>query len=387
LTFIKTSLIILTESILKYKSFIREAQQMSVYFSEKFKKLRKDKDLTQEEIADIFHVSPQAVSRWETGATYPDIELLPHIAIFFKITLDELLGTEEILGEAKAKEYIRDIRNLLNSGKLYDAIDLARKAVKEYPLNNGLKGHLMQALCKVCSEETPGYEENIKKYKDEIIKLGENGINKIDLVRLYAKWGMKEEARKILETMPGEIWDSKEVWYGCIYEGEEWRKHQQVTMIRIMVMLQHFIGEYKNKAGLEPLQKIECIKIQKQLGEIMAPITSDVASSFHDDVEAADHVGDAFGNISLAGLYCEAGDIENALDHVEKGTQYSMYHIDVMDKTNSDGSNYMAWSTPRNLPWILWEDELSKPQFDIIRNHERFIKCFELLKANSRELK
>ena len=358
---------------------------MSVYFSEKFKKLRKDKDLTQEQIADIFHVSPQSVSRWETGANYPDIEILPHIAIFFKVTLDELLGTEEILGEEKANEYIRDIRNLLNSGRLDDAIELARKSTKEYPLNYGLQGHLVQALLAADNE----------KFKDEIIEICERLIkyepyhagHKLQLVEHYVRWGMKEEAKKVLKIMPSEIWYASEVWEGLLLEGEAWRKNQQVLMIRTMVMLNHFIGEYKNKADLTPLQKIECIKIQNQLGNIMTPITSDVASSFHDDVEVVDHIGDAFGNINLAGLYCEAGDIENALDHLEKGTQYSMYHIEMMDNTNEDGSNYMAWKTPRNLPWILWEDNLSKPQFDIIRNEERFIKCFELLKANSKELK
>ena len=108
---------------------------------------------------------------------------------------------------------------------------------------------------------------------------------------------------------------------------------------------------------------------------------------FDEEDETEDSVGSAFGNIGTAKLYCEAGDIENALEHLEKATQDSMHHIDVMDKTCEDGSNYYSWSTPRNLPWVLWEDHLTKPQFDIIRNHERFIKCFELLKANSRELK
>jgi len=350
---------------------------MSVYFSEKFKQLRKTHDLTQEQIADIFHVSPQSVSRWETGANYPDVELLPHLAIYFKVTLDELLGTEEILGEQKAAEYIRDIRNLLNSGKIYDAIDTARKAVKEYPLNHDLQGHLVQALCAACSEETPGYKENTEKYKNEIITLGEKAGNKIQLIQLYVKWGMKEEARKILDTMPGEIWDAKEVWYGCILEGEEWKKNQEVTMMRIMVLLSHFIGEYSPKSGWSPLQKIECQKSVKKICSLIG----------YDDDEAEDSVGSALGNIGTAGLYCEAGDIENALDYVEKATHDSMYHIDQMDKTGADGSNYYAWSTPRNLPWILWEDHLMKPQFDIIRNDERFIKCFELLKSNSKELK
>jgi len=135
---------------------------MSIYFSEKFKQLRKNHELTQEEIADIFHVSPKCVSRWETGATYPDMELLPHLAIFFKVSLDELLGTEEIRSEEKAKEYMKDIRSLLNSGKVYDAIDTARKAVKEYPLNDDLQLYLYEALCTACSDELPEAKENIR---------------------------------------------------------------------------------------------------------------------------------------------------------------------------------------------------------------------------------
>jgi len=61
-------------------------------FSEIFKILRKEKHLTQEQIAEILGVSPQAVSRWETSATFPDVSLLPQIAGYFDTTVDELLG-------------------------------------------------------------------------------------------------------------------------------------------------------------------------------------------------------------------------------------------------------------------------------------------------------
>jgi transcriptional regulator with XRE-family HTH domain len=358
----------------------REVQKMSVYFSEKFKQLRKDNDLTQEQIADIFHVSSKCVSRWETGMNYPDVELLPHIAIFFKITLDELLGTEVILGEEKAKEYTRDIRNLLNSGRLHDAIELARKAVKEYPFNTGLHYHLVQALSKACTDEEP------EKYKDEIIAVSERIINLTDyksslghryqLIEQYAKWGMKEEAKKLLETLPSEIWHTKEPWYGLVLEGKEWLKNQKLRIIRTVMLLDYFMSAYISNAGLDTLQKIEYRKTMLEI-ENMASLISD------NDI---DRVHRAFVNIGIAKSYCEINEIENALDYVEKATQDSMYHVEHMHKTNEDGSNYMAWSTPRNLPWVLWEDDMSEPQFDIIRNDERFIKCLELLKANSREL-
>lgn len=348
---------------------------MSLHFSEKFKSLRKQCDLTQDQIADIFHVSPQSISRWETGANYPDIEILPHLAIFFKVTVDELLGTQEILGEGKAEEYIKDIRNLLNSGKIYDAIELARKAEKEYPLNSSFQYHLIQALSADGSE----------KHKDEIIAIGERIINvnpnnwdiKHQLVEQYAAWGMKEEARKILITLPAEIWHSQEPWWGLILE-EEWLENQRHRIIRAKYYLEYLIRNYTNSENLAPLQRLEGKKAKMQIEMLIDTISGQEKES----IECA------FEYIDIAELYCEVGEAENALDCVKKATQDSMNHIEQMDKTNdTDGGNYMAWATPRNLPWVLWEDHLLKPQFDIIRNEERFIKCFELLKSNSRELK
>ena len=61
-------------------------------FSEIFKLLRKDKHLTQEQIAEILGVSPQSISRWENSATFPDVTLLPQIAGYFDTSVDELLG-------------------------------------------------------------------------------------------------------------------------------------------------------------------------------------------------------------------------------------------------------------------------------------------------------
>ncbi len=63
-------------------------------FGSKIAYYRKAKNLTQEELASQFDISNQAVSKWETGQSYPDVELLPKIADFFEISLDELFGRE-----------------------------------------------------------------------------------------------------------------------------------------------------------------------------------------------------------------------------------------------------------------------------------------------------
>ena len=66
-------------------------------FNEKLQNLRKQRGLTQEELAEKLYVSRTAISKWESGRGYPNIESLKAIAKFFEVTVDELLSTDEIL--------------------------------------------------------------------------------------------------------------------------------------------------------------------------------------------------------------------------------------------------------------------------------------------------
>ena len=84
-------------------------------FNQKLQELRKQKGLTQEELAAALFVSRTAVSKWESGRGYPNIESLKGIAKFFGVTVDELLSGEEILAIAEKdhKEKERTIRDLV----------------------------------------------------------------------------------------------------------------------------------------------------------------------------------------------------------------------------------------------------------------------------------
>ena len=70
-------------------------------FNEKLQNLRKRRGLTQEELAKSLYVSRTAISKWESGRGYPEIESLKAISKFFSVTLDELLSSDEILAVAK----------------------------------------------------------------------------------------------------------------------------------------------------------------------------------------------------------------------------------------------------------------------------------------------
>ena len=71
-------------------------------FHEKLQQLRRQKGLTQEQLAEHLFVSRAAVSKWESGRGYPNIDSLKAIAKFYSITIDELLSGEEILTLAEA---------------------------------------------------------------------------------------------------------------------------------------------------------------------------------------------------------------------------------------------------------------------------------------------
>ena len=66
-------------------------------FSEKLQELRKQKGLTQEELAKSLYVSRTAISKWESGRGCPNIDSLKEIAKFFSVTVDQLLSGEELL--------------------------------------------------------------------------------------------------------------------------------------------------------------------------------------------------------------------------------------------------------------------------------------------------
>ena len=70
-------------------------------FNEKLQQLRKQKGMTQEELAERLYVSRTAVSKWESGRGYPNIDSLKALAKFFSVSLDELLSGEEALRVAE----------------------------------------------------------------------------------------------------------------------------------------------------------------------------------------------------------------------------------------------------------------------------------------------
>jgi hypothetical protein len=186
---------------------------------------------------------------------------------------------------------------------------------------------------------------------------------------------MKDKAREVYNTLPSEIWFTRDACAKYVLEGDEWVKNQYRLIIRAKNLLTESIGAYASRYCGDKRQKIDRIQKKMQIEHIIGDLCDDHS-----------HLADAADNIYLAEIYCEASDVENALTYLEAAVSHSLYHIDRMDTPESNGDNFLPHPTRRNICQVLLEDNLSKSVFDILRDNGRFIKCVETLRTNSGEL-
>jgi transcriptional regulator with XRE-family HTH domain len=123
---------------------------MTLELSSRIKYLRKRDGRTQEAIANALGITCQAVSRWESGTAYPDIELIPSIANYFGITIDELFGYEcerdKNVNAIIAKIDTYGIKGRGDDDWVDECVGLLREGLAEFPQNEKLMITLADTL-------------------------------------------------------------------------------------------------------------------------------------------------------------------------------------------------------------------------------------------------
>ena len=122
--------------------------------NEKLQELRKQKGLTQEELAKVLFVSRTAISKWESGRGYPSIDSLKVIAEFFNVTIDELLSSKELLSIAQKDHLIKiqQVRDLV-----FGLLDLSFSLLIFIPLFGQHDIDYIRQVSLIALESTPIY--------------------------------------------------------------------------------------------------------------------------------------------------------------------------------------------------------------------------------------
>ena len=171
--------------------------------SAKIRNLRKEKRITQEALAEYLHISSQAVSKWETGASTPDIEMLPKLAIYFGTSLDSLLDFDQSRIDAVIGQIIEESGRGGDDPARSEAY--LRKALEKYPNND---------LLLTCILEDMQEQNRDGSRSAEVIAIGERVLGctqddemRIDVYRIlaetYHSMGEQAMAEAYLAKIPG----------------------------------------------------------------------------------------------------------------------------------------------------------------------------------------
>lgn len=161
---------------------------MEIRIGENIKRLRKAKNVTQEQIAEVLGISVTAVSKWERNETYPDITLLFPLAHYFGVTLDELMGYDEERVQAEITETLELYRSLWLT-EPEKAREVIMKAYGDYP-NDYLVMHYY--MWNLAGDMADNDRETLLAHKEEFFVICDKILNGCteETVRLNA-WNMK----------------------------------------------------------------------------------------------------------------------------------------------------------------------------------------------------
>lgn len=197
---------------------------MKIEIGKNIKALRQEKQITQEQLADALGMTPQAISLWENGKGYPDIETIPALAAFFSVSSDELLGINNSLRQQRLMELTAEMERLADRAcdreDNLKEVDFARLAVAEFPSEKILQLRLADCICRAYMwEENP---DSVKLNEAERIYNG----TAADAYRAMATYQLAQEKYEAaLDSL------EKSCDYSIAFDRSKAGEHYQSAMV------------------------------------------------------------------------------------------------------------------------------------------------------------
>lgn len=204
---------------------------MKITLAENIRNHRRERGLTQEQLAEAMGVSVGAVSKWESGSSVPDICLIIGLAELFETSVDVLLGYE--LKSGGAEKALDELLGLFREKRFDEAVPLAEKLLLKYPNNFEVVYRAAMTYNMKGMEQRNNRElgRALELYQRAMPLLGQNTSERINewylrntIARVHLTMGQLEKGLEILKSNNAEGVNDADI--GCVLAREEGRQDE-----------------------------------------------------------------------------------------------------------------------------------------------------------------
>ena len=383
---------------------------MEITIGKNIRDLRKRDNRTQEDLAKALGVTCQAISRWESNGGYPDMELVPTIANYFHVSIDELFGyhgdreaqIQSIVD--KAGVAIRALGGFLGEGNgdLTDTVEMLRKAVEEFPNEPELMIRLADCLFYLgwqkngvnpkTKEGDPYQYDDTERNKSNVywqealqvyskllsldVPAKYRDASHLFMIHMYKYMGEYEKAKAIATEQPP-VHSCKEVFLSLATVGEEQAKYEGELIITLLTHL-------KGSVSRSVLMNSD-LSSSEYGREVLLSLIRLSESIFSDGRCGKMHMDLRYLYLTLAIPESRHGDHEKALTYFEKGFDHHKEYC----RSSTDTYNYSAplvakvslekdqfQEIPENF-WAITMPQYSEEFKEELKKNEKFKECFE----------
>lgn len=362
---------------------------------DKIKKLRRSRDMTQEELAESLSVTVSAVSQWESGRTTPDISALPVLCNLFGVTSDELLGIDVTQKQAEIDRLIIEISEISRLGDNKEAYRRFKEALKQYPDSYELMYWTASTTNCFKSDESFTKEER-DSMRDESIRLYEKILDGCtderirtdtigELCMKYAEAGNREKADELANCLPTLFW-SRDFVRADIAVGDDRISLKQNLQFSLMLFLANRMPlNYMRENGEMLYSEDEICALHEKRIKLFELLLENGDYGYYN--------GDMyFSFVNIARYRAKNGDTDGSLNALEKAAEHAVAlieytkgditHTSLIFKGMKNSGKSLWFSDNKNSVDELLES-MTSSDFDSVRSEPRFVSVIEKLKPYS----
>ncbi len=248
---------------------------------EKIRELRRVNGITQERLAEALNVSPQAVSKWERGASLPDITMIAPLANCFGVTADALFGLDGISREEELSRMERESARLAKQGRYDEQYRLWEEAARKYPLNCRCLTYYSRMLHRAAADKALSPDERTAagrravEIAEWVAQSSDDSFCKYSSIQLlvleYAD-GSKpyhdEKKAAAYANSAASFWVCREVLMAHALSGEKRAAQNKSNVKMLMLKIRDIISKLEKSDAEEEIRGCEAAinELKKRLG-------------------------------------------------------------------------------------------------------------------------